>query len=283
MRILVTGACGYVGSAVVPRLIAAGWDVLATDPASGADGRAVRYQDAACRRMAGVVDAVLHLAGHSTVAACAADPTAALANNVTDFLAFAAALPAAVPLLYASSASVYGVARDARASDPLPAPLAAYDAHKQAIDLLTRHAHPLSYGLRFGTVTGPAPRTRATAVNAMCRAAAAGLAVLSGPAGVCRSFLGVRDLGDAVLRLLAVRPAPGAYNLASFAGTFGGVGQLVAARAGVPWKPLAAGDSPYDFTVGCHKAVAAGCEFLETAESAVDGLLTYYRSVPCPP
>lgn len=145
MRVLVTGAAGFVGRHVVQALVARGDDVVAMDSVAmdvSAGVKAVAGDisdhEVRARALAGGVDAIVHLA---TVAggAAEADPDAAKQINVDatyGLLVEAGAGHARPRFVYASSIAVFG--------DPLPpfvddrtplSPKMIYGGHKAMMEL----------------------------------------------------------------------------------------------------------------------------------------------------
>lgn len=143
MRVVVTGAAGFVGRMLVRRLVDAGHDVVAIDyliaPMAGGDTIAGDIADPAvlARALAQGCDAVVHLA---TVpgGAAEADPVAARRINLdaTIALSEAAAATGARPrFIFASSIAVLGAALPARVDDTIPLrPQLVYGAHKAMIE-----------------------------------------------------------------------------------------------------------------------------------------------------
>lgn len=134
MRVLVTGAAGYIGSHTCRLLLADGWDVVALDDFSSghADGlaRALGLADAgqlgvvpgrvqdeealdAAFTRFGAIDAVIHLAAHKSVAESVARPLLYWRDNVGGAVALAGAMlrHGCQRLVFSSTAAVYG--RDA--------------------------------------------------------------------------------------------------------------------------------------------------------------------------
>lgn len=284
MKILVTGSEGYVGSALVPHLVKAGHSLVCCDWAGG-DGVTYNCSYHKIPLDATTVwkslDAIVHLAGHSTVEACRKQPGTALRNNLLNFLEFAQAVPATVPLIYASSGSVYGRTKNAMEFDPLPRPIEVYDAHKQAVDCTIFPYHQLSYGLRLGTVCGPAPGMRMTAFNAMAKAAAGGGPVQASPGYSFRGWLAITDLCNAVEAVLGNSPTPGIYNLASFNKSMAEIAHVCAVTAGGNVKVENKFDgepSAYDFSLNTSKAKEAGIVFRETPASVATSLIAHFRA-----
>ncbi len=170
-KIIVTGAGGFVGRALVARLVADGADVVGIDralePRPGMEAICGDVTDAALlqRAFAGGCDAVVHLA---TIPGGAAehDPAAAQATNVeaSMMLAEVAAKSGQCPkFIFASSIAVFGAPLPAEGVDdatPL-APHMLYGAHKAMIEqwvaTLSRRGEIDGLSLRLpGIVARPA-------------------------------------------------------------------------------------------------------------------------------
>jgi UDP-glucose 4-epimerase len=172
-RILVTGGAGFIGAHIVRKLLETGNEVVVLDDLTSGklenipkaatfikcsilDGEAVR------RALEGA-DACIHLAAVSSVERCRRHLTASHAINITGFLTLIETLAAAradLPLVYASSAAVYGASQDLPLSESgLCAPLSPYGADKLSCELHARSAYEVygisSIGLRFFNVYGP--------------------------------------------------------------------------------------------------------------------------------
>jgi len=145
MRVLVTGAGGFVGRHVVLALAARGDDVVALDSVAAdlpegvtAVVGDVRERSVRAQALAGGVDAIVHLA---TVAggAAEADPDMAKRINVDatyDLLQEAAARCARSRFVYASSIAVFGEPLPSHVDDDTPlAPKMIYGGHKAMMEL----------------------------------------------------------------------------------------------------------------------------------------------------
>ncbi len=174
MQVLVTGGCGFIGSHLVKRLTGLGYEVRVLDDLS--TGRADQLEPAAtliCGNVAEPaalematkdVSAIFHLAAIASVARCTMEWQNAHRINQTGTIAVLdAARNPQIPVIYASSAAVYGDAPGDRVSEAVrPQPLSAYGVDKFGSELhaqiAARHHDVSSVGLRFFNVFGPGQR-----------------------------------------------------------------------------------------------------------------------------
>ena len=165
MRVLVSGAAGFIGRWVVADLLERGHTVLpvdnlvAGDPANLAEFeghprmRPLEVGDvrdaAACRRWAGEVDAIAHLAASISVQDSIDDPATTFDNDVVGtFNLLEAARPAGTRFLFMSTCMVYDRATTAAGidEDHPTKPASPYAASKLAGEALTLSYHH-AYGL----------------------------------------------------------------------------------------------------------------------------------------
>jgi GDP-4-dehydro-6-deoxy-D-mannose reductase len=250
MRVLVTGAGGFVGRWLVPALVAEGHEVLGTrlpgEPPpsflSDAERRQVRWlqlelQETGSVRAAvdDVPDAVVHLAAVASGAEARRDPGLAWEVNAAGTARLADALGArrcagqSDPLLLCvSSAEVYGALSPGRArteNDPL-APLSPYassklgaetaafeTARRTGLRVIVARAFPHSGPGQSDRYVLPAFARRLKAARRL------GVRVVkTGNLDQVRDFLDVRDVVQAYIALLARGEAGEVYNVASGVG-----------------------------------------------------------------
>lgn len=194
MRVLVTGAAGFIGSSVTEALLARGDAVVGVDNFNtfydpGIKEGNIREVEARCgasglrlvradivkdeRALAAIFeneatrpDVICHLAAWAGVRPSILDPLTYQATNVEGTLRLLelARRHKVRPFVFASSSSVYGARRKVpfHEEDRVDDPISPYAATKKAGELLGYtyyHVHGLRFiGLRFFTVYGPRQR-----------------------------------------------------------------------------------------------------------------------------
>ena len=179
-NVLVTGGAGYVGSALVPKLLAAGMGVTVLDLYIFGEDVFVEHRSnpnlteikgdirdtATVERALDGVDAVIHLACISNDPSYDLDPGLGKSINFDCFrpLVRAAKQAGVKRFVYASSSSVYGVKGDDNVTEDLPLePLTDYSRFKVLCEeVLEEERQPgfVTLTLRPSTVCGYAPRLR---------------------------------------------------------------------------------------------------------------------------
>ena len=236
MRILVTGAAGFIGYHVAERLLARGDQVVGLDSLNDYYDPALKR--ARLRRLDGLpgfrfvqldladragmaelfaterFDRVIHLAAQAGVRYSITHPTAYLDSNLTGFGHVLEGCRAQdiAHLVYASSSSVYGgnTKMPFAETDVVDHPVSLYAATKKANELMAHtYSHLYGFpttGLRFFTVYGPWGRPD-MAYHLFTRAILAGEAIsVFNHGDMKRDFTYIDDIVEGVLRVLD-RPA----------------------------------------------------------------------------
>jgi UDP-glucuronate 4-epimerase len=246
MRILVTGAAGFIGSHLCDRLVARGDQVVGLDSFDPFYARAIKQanlaglagnprfmlveadvRDAAALERAfaaGKPEVVVHLAALAGVRPSLLDPVRYADVNVvgTQRIVDAVRAHGARRLVFASSSSVYGLDSQPpfKESDPCCMPLSPYASTKRSAELLLFTAHHLYAldvtSLRFFTVYGPRQRPD-LAIHKFARRIAAGQSIeLYGDGTTSRDYTFIDDIIDGVVASIdqpAAEPGYRIYNL----------------------------------------------------------------------
>lgn len=241
MRVLVTGAAGFIGYHTAHRLLAGGYEVAGADNLNAyydpqlkrdrlaqlAGHRGFRFVrcDLEDRAQSEALfaeycpDAVVHLAAQPGIRYSLENPHAYTASNITGFLNVLEGCRdnGIERLIYASSSSVYGGNRKTpfAVTDPVNTPVSLYAATKRANELMAHcYTHLFGIattGLRFFTVYGPWGRPDMAPFR-FVRAIDAGEPIdIYNYGHMQRDFTYVDDIVEGVLRILERQP-PG-YSL----------------------------------------------------------------------
>ena len=238
MRILVTGAAGFIGSTLGLRLMARGDEVLGVDNLN--DYYDVRLKEARLDRLTphpnfsfarlDIADRpalemafkdfrperVVNLAAQAGVRYSIENPFAYVESNLVGFINILEACRhgQVEHLVYASSSSVYGANRKLPFSvrDPVDHPVSLYAATKKANELM---AHTYSHlyrlpttGLRFFTVYGPWGRPDMALFLFTCKILAGEPIDVFNHGHHTRDFTYIDDIVEGVIRTLDHVPAP---------------------------------------------------------------------------
>ncbi len=271
-QVMVTGGAGFIGSHVCERLVQAGATVVVVDDLSTGLQENLRDIDAArlrlvvadCSRgevMAELLvdaDAVIHLAALVSVQRSIESPEESYQRNVaTAFTVFSTAAKRHLPLLFASSAAVYGANPVSPASeDAALDPLSPYAADKLYLEFLAKGLRSRglrSLGLRLFNVYGPRQRADSpysgVITKFLANIDAGAPCAIFGDGEQTRDFVHVDDVADAFVRgtahLLAAGHHMEAIVLNCGCGRATSIRQLHALlAAGVPplWRDAVAGE-----------------------------------------
>jgi UDP-glucuronate 4-epimerase len=281
MRILLTGAAGFIGSHLAERLRGRGDEVTGLDNFDASYPRAAKEANLAALRAgprfalvegdlrsgadieralaAARPDLVVHLAALAGVRPSLADPVRYADVNIigTSRLVEACRAHGVGRLVFASSSSVYGLDSQVpfKESDPCLRPLSPYAATKRANELMLFTAHHIDgldvSCLRFFTVFGPRQRPD-LAIHKFARLITEGRPIeLFGDGSTSRDYTFVDDIVDGTVAAIDElgRGAPGyrIYNLGgSRTTTLRQLVEMLSAALGrkpvIEWRPEQPGD-----------------------------------------
>ena len=220
MRYLVTGGCGFIGTHLAAALQQAGHRVHVLDDLS--NGRKERLPSGIPLRVADVcdeqeaaaalaaADGCFHLAAIASVTQCEEHWKRAHEVNLTAGVQLMRlCAEREIPIVYASSAAVYGACPPPHRETALPSPLSGYGADKLSCEY---HAAALAHrglrsaGLRFFNIYGPGQDPSSPYAGVISRFAQRLLAgqelILYGDGGQERDFVYVTDAVSALQRAM---------------------------------------------------------------------------------
>ncbi|WP_157389366.1 NAD-dependent epimerase/dehydratase family protein [Nocardia terrae] len=237
MRVLVTGAAGYLGKAVVAALAAAGHEPIAmARPGAGtipgaADTRTADLLDpAALRRAVAGVESVCHLAGLTRARESLTDPLPYFHVNTGGTIALLRAMAEADvrALVFSSTCAVYGSPEQQPMTEETPiAPPHPYASSKVAAEAVVEaQAATGSLGatiLRLPNLAGGDDRDPTRLIPRVLAAAMARTPLgINGDGTAVRDYLHVDDAAAAFVAAIDRTPEPGGfahYNIGSGRGT----------------------------------------------------------------
>jgi ADP-L-glycero-D-manno-heptose 6-epimerase len=309
--IVVTGGAGFIGARLVRSLTADGIEVAVVDDRTArGPGENLAGCDLAWHRGQGEFLAEIEADPHRALDGVAAvlhqgacsstledDEDFLQRNNVEWSASLLRACDAeAVPLLYASSASVYGTSDRCIEDAGMEAPLNAYARSKARFDALVRstaaHRRAQVVGLRYFNVYGPGERHKgpmaSMALQLHDQIVATGSARIFGAGGGAgagqhrRDFVHVDDVVAVVRWFLAHPDRSGIFNCGTgtsetFADLAGAViGALGTGRVEhVPFPPALEGRYQPDTRADLTALRSAGCDV--EFRSMADGVTDYVR------
>jgi UDP-glucose 4-epimerase len=253
---LVTGGAGFIGSHLCEALTARGDAVRVLDdlstghrgnlPAGTALTRGDVADPAAVAKAIDGADGVFHLAAIASVEKGVTEWLGTHRTNLTGTITVFDAIRRqgrAIPVIYASSAAVYGDAATVPIAETSRCtPLSAYGADKYGCELHARvasHVHRIpTAGFRFFNVYGPRQDPKSPysgVISIFCERISAGLPVnIFGDGQQTRDFVYVTDVVRALLAGMALRPndAPVFNVCTGIATSVAALARMIAQAAG---------------------------------------------------
>jgi nucleoside-diphosphate-sugar epimerase len=288
---LVTGACGYKGTVLTPKLLAAGHEVIAFDIMWFGNHLAphpkLRVVEGDVRDIGSVpldgVDAIIHLSSVANDPCSDLDPklTWEISCLATMQLADKAARVGIPHFIYASSGSVYGLKDEPQVTEDLElVPLSEYNKTKMVGErVLLSYADRMAVQIvRPATVCGLSPRMRLdVAVNLLTMQALVKgeITVLGGDQ--TRPNIHIDDITDLYLFLLDRPQVTGVFNAGFENLSILEIANLVAGVSGakIVVKPS---NDPRSYRVNSDKILATGFRPKKSMKMAIDEIGEAFRA-----
>ncbi len=290
MKVFVTGACGYKGSVVVPKLLAKGHQVTAFDIQWFGNflrpHPALKVVKGDVRSMADVNltnhDAVIHLSSIANDPCGELDPklTWEVSCLATMQIADKATRAGVKHLIYASSGSVYGVKNEDDVTEDLELfPISEYNKTKMCGEriVLSYRDDMVVQVVRPATVCGYSPRMRLdVSVNMLTMQALTHQKITVFGGDQTRPNIHIDDITDLYLFLLEHPECTGVYNAGFENISIMDIAKLVTKH--VPAEIVVTpSNDPRSYRVNSDKLVAAGFRPKKTVEDAIIEIVGLYR------
>ena len=291
MKILVTGACGYKGHVLIPKLLARGYEVVAFDlqwfgnflrPHQNLRVVKGDVRDVEFIPLDGV-SCVIHLSS------IANDPCGDLNPKLTWEVSALATMQLADKakrigikrFIYASSGSVYGVKEEPQVTEELELkPISEYNKTKMVGErvLLSYQDDMVVQIVRPATVCGYSPRMRLdVSVNLLTmQALSKGKITVFGGDQV-RPNIHIEDITDVYLHLIDHPEITGVYNAG-----FENISIMDIAKLVTKYIPVeivvSESNDPRSYRINSDKLLASGYIPKKTVEDAIREIIEQYRS-----
>lgn len=291
MKILVTGGCGYKGHVLIPKLLAAGHEVIALDTQWFGNYLAPHPQLSVvkgdvCRvkelPLAGV-DCIIHLSSIANDPCGDLNPklTWEISALATMQLADAAKRLGIKRFIYASSGSVYGVKEEEHVTEDLTLePISEYNKTKMVAErvLLSYQDDMCVQIVRPATVCGVSPRMRFdVSVNMLTmQAISQGQITVFGGKQV-RPNIHIDDITEVYLHLLNRPDLTGIYNAGFENISILDIAQLVTKHIPVEIKITASND-PRSYRVNSDKLLNTGFKPKKNVETAIQEIIAHFQA-----
>ena len=290
MKLLVTGACGYKGSVLTPKLLAMGHKVTAFDiqwfgneltPHPNLQVVQGDVRDAESIPLDGV-DAIIHLASVANDPCGDLDPklTWEISALATMRLADKAARRGIRHFIYASSGSVYGVKDEPDVTEDLePEPLTEYNKTKMVAErvLLSYRDDMAVQIVRPATVCGLSPRMRLdVSVNLLTMLALTNGRITVFGGDQVRPNIHIDDITDLYIWLLDRPHLTGVYNAGFENISIRDIAERVASAVEAEIVVTPSND-PRSYRQNSDKLLAAGFAPRKTVDDAIREIIVAFQ------
>ena len=291
MNILVTGACGYKGSVLVPKLIKRGYNVNALDiqwfgnflkPAPNLKIFKHDVNDTENINLEGI-DVIIHLAS------IANDPTGDLNPKLTWETSCLSTMrlidrcsrEGIKRFIYASSGSVYGLKEEKNVTEDLTlVPVSEYNKTKMVSErvVLSYSSKVKSQIIRPATVCGLSPRMRLdVSVNLLTMAALEKKVITVFGGEQVRPNIHIDDITDVYLHFLDNPNLEGVYNAGFENLSIRSIAEIISKKLNVPIKYTSTNDIR-SYRVDSTKLLNTGYKQKFSVEDAIDQIIFSYKN-----
>jgi len=289
-KVLVTGATGYKGSVLVPKLLSKGYQVVAFDMQWFGNQLAEHENltvikgdviDTASIPLCGI-DAIIHLASIANDPCGDLDPkltweTSALA---TMQLADRAKRAGIKHFIYASSGSVYGVKEEENVTEELPLePISEYNKTKMVSErvLMSYSEDMIVQIIRPATVCGLSPRQRLdVAVNMLTMQALKNGKITVFGGEQARPNIHIDDITDLYLFLLESPHITGVYNAGFENITVGEIAAIIKEKINAEIV-ITPSDDPRSYRMNSDKLLATGFKPKKNVRIAIEEMIVAFK------
>jgi nucleoside-diphosphate-sugar epimerase len=290
MRVLVTGACGYKGTVLVPKLLAKGHEIIAFDtmwfgnylqPNSRLSVVKGDVRDIDSISLDGI-DAIIHLSSIANDPCGDLDPklTWEVSALATMQLADKAKRKGVGQFIYASSGSVYGVKEEEQVTEDLELkPISEYNKTKMVAErvLLSYQSDMAVQIVRPATVCGLSPRMRLdVAVNMLTMQALSKGKITVFGGNQARPNIHMEDITDVYLHFLDHREFTGIYNAGFENITILDIANLITNYIPVEIVVTESND-PRSYRVNSDKLLATGFKPKKSVDDAIREIIEKYK------
>ena len=291
MRIFVTGACGYKGTVLVPKLLSRGHEVVAFDimwfgnylePHPRLQVIKGDVRNSSEIDLTGI-DAIIHLSSIANDPCGDLDPklTWEVSALATMQLADKAVRNGVKRFVYASSGSVYGIKDEEQVTEDLElTPISEYNKTKMVAErVLLSYVDEMSVQIvRPATVCGYSPRMRLdVSVNMLTMQALTKRRITVFGGKQTRPNIHIDDITDAYIFLLDNPQHTGVYNAGFENISILDIAERVAQRAEAEIVVTESND-PRSYRVNSDKLLAAGFRPSKTVDDAIREIIQKYNA-----
>jgi nucleoside-diphosphate-sugar epimerase len=290
MNILVTGACGYKGSVLVPKLLAKGHTVVALDTQwfgcflPEHQNLTVLKQDV--RQIAKIdlsgIDSIIHLASVANDPCGDLDPklTWEISALATMQLADLAQRSGIKHFVYASSGSVYGVKDEEQVTEDLVLdPISEYNKTKMVSErVLLSYADAMAVQIvRPATVCGLSPRMRLdVSVNMLTMQALTNGVITVFGGDQTRPNIHIDDITDLYVFLLDNPQHTGVFNAGFENISILDIAHMVSKKINTKIEVTPSND-PRSYRINSDKLLATGFRPNKSVNDAIDEIISCYK------